>query len=203
VNIKRIITKDLANEILKKEELFRNGCLKVRHAQSVQDKKKYQDITASDLLVKSETPLIQDVVKLRELDLEDYEPKYIKALQKLHFDETTSGTAEEERVVYPVDVMPEEDEISEEESPSWIESLQDLARGFLWKMYLLNSQHSDGTAVHLDRSIARHSLSLQDRILMKRITRRLKAILESQDISDERKEEAVNNFMRHSLAFSL
>lgn len=160
------------------------------------------EVNISDILIKSEHPVIQEFINSRRLNLEDCEPKYIKELRRtLELDdEHPNETLQPPSLIQPVEL---EEEYEVPAPPTLSEILQDLAKKLLWKVYMLHAQYIEDTSRY-DSDIfrPRRPLSIQDRVMMRRITKRLKAILESKEISDEKKEEAINNFMRHSMAFT-
>jgi hypothetical protein len=174
-------------EIKRKEERYISGKIDLVKPPK-KPVQKSKPISANEMLVSQDHPLVQEIAKIRHLDI-DYEYKYLQKLRTVEIPKQidTSGLREVHQI--PI--------VEEEEEPQ--QSLADVANILLWRAYLLRT-HED--TKKWDGS-PRPNLTLHDRVMMKRITRRLKGIMEADDISDERKEEAINNFMRHSLAFQI
>jgi hypothetical protein len=169
---------DLRQEISRKEMLYIHGNM-IINKPNIPKEKKEKVKPVSELLFKSEHPLIQEFVKSRGLNLEQHEPKYIKILRNVIIDQQDRTSELSEQIESSIT------ETSLQYEPTIVQTVQDIARKLLWKIYMLNAQFTEESGYYQGQ--ARPPLTLKDRVMMKRITRRLKAILESPNVSDERK----------------
>ncbi|KAL0489670.1 hypothetical protein AKO1_009116 [Acrasis kona] len=165
----------IKDEYIYRNHLFRSGQLIIRKPQPTIQPKEFK-------VELQNHPFIQQIATLRNLDLTQHEPHYIKSLKKLLHEQ-------EEQPPQDIELITLSQVKTESNNPTLLQSLFNA-----FTSSQVQQEHF---------KLSRPPVTTQDRIMMHRITKRLKAVLENPSVPNERKEQIINHYMRHAMAFAV